>query len=1267
MNPGAFVAGGGGDGGGGGGKGGKNGSGNEGAGDGSGDENAEGDGNGADACGEGSTGSCTSCGNTLTAGDPVNVATGEMFTVPAEDLFLRGFINLRFSRRFSSEGLHRQVGFGPGWVHSLAWTLEETRRQVIVTSSQFRVEFDKPVGPGAATFNGAWHLQRVGDGYRVRPGTEFSHYFVPESSGSKLYRLARVSFRNHGAFDLIAKDGRLERILDSAGREILFAWNRDRIQSISVPAPNGQTLTFARYSYDARGDLVAATDADGNRVEYAYDEQHRMVRLRYGTGLTFHFVYDGAGRCIETWGDYPDGKDVALADDLPELLADGSTPARGIYHCRLDFIDANYSEVHNSVGTKRVGAAPNGLVESGVSPEGGVHSRTFNVLGRVMEEEDPLGVVTRYTYHNSGKLESLTIEDETTTFERDPEGRVLGATDAAGGEIRYTRDRYGNIDGIRDQNGAFWSYRLDARGRVTHVVDPCGGQTALTFDDHGNCTSRTDPRGNTVRWEYDYWGRRVATIGPGGERAVWSRSPAGRLVAVTDYLGRTKHSSYDALGNLISVTTPDGRTTRFEWGGLRWLARVHLPDGGVIKRRFNREGQLCELEDPSGAVHRLDRDSVGRPLAEVTFDGRSRRAEYDLRGWQILLEEGARRIEMTRDHHGRIVEALTDDDEARNFAYSARGDLVRFENQGVVVCWERDAVGNIVRQTQEVDGRSYEVVSDYDPMTRQVRRRTSLGHEVQIKRGPAGHVDEIWTGGERVLQVQRDAAGDPVERVLSGGAKVLDDHDAMNRLVRRAVLPAHGEPSAPVEEPEWLGARDELSITYSYDAMDEVHSITRGVNDYLEYTYDGTRHVLEETDGRAERRLSVDAAGNYHEVDGPVRSYQMGNRLIRRGNTVYDYDERGALVSRREAQEDGKERETLFEWDGYGMLSAVALPDGRRVEFQYDAYARRVSKRVLGRLPEGTWQIVEHTHYVWDLISLVHEVDVLTETVRTTYLFDDHRNECPFAQSSDGADWTYFIEDLNGAPEVLVSGEGDRVGGYRKDLFGWREEADGERTPFRNPGQFADEETGLYYNRYRYYDPDTGAFISPDPIGPHGGLNPYGYGPNPIAWFDPMGWAHTMTVTSASGVNGVSVGDTFVSGMGPDCPDPLRSRARCHTERKLAHTLREANPNGAPGGRITVQGELPPCPNCHRAMQRLADDMRGSDPNADPFEIEYQYGPDHSESVTYSSGSSPSFTDSDLETAYAMTPTARTDSHGEPFGYEYTSWSNAQKGYKNAK
>ena len=63
------------------------------------------------------------------------------------------------------------------------------------------------------------------------------------------------------------------------------------------------------------------------------------------------------------------------------------------------------------------------------------------------------------------------------------------------------------------------------------------------------------------------------------------------------------------------------------------------------------------------------------------------------------------------------------------------------------------------------------------------------------------------------------------------------------------------------------------------------------------------------------------------------------------------------------------------------------------------------------------------------------------------------------------------------------------------------------RNPLRFQGQYFDTETGLHYNRYRYYDPQVGRFISKDPIGFAGGLNVYAYAPNPVGWVDPFGLA----------------------------------------------------------------------------------------------------------------------------------------------------------------
>ncbi|WP_420907018.1 RHS repeat-associated core domain-containing protein [Variovorax boronicumulans] len=74
----------------------------------------------------------------------------------------------------------------------------------------------------------------------------------------------------------------------------------------------------------------------------------------------------------------------------------------------------------------------------------------------------------------------------------------------------------------------------------------------------------------------------------------------------------------------------------------------------------------------------------------------------------------------------------------------------------------------------------------------------------------------------------------------------------------------------------------------------------------------------------------------------------------------------------------------------------------------------------------------------------------------------------------------------------------------------------GLKNPIRFQGQYLDEETGLHYNRFRYYDPMVGRFVSKDPIGLLGGSNTHAFAPNPVQWIDPLGLSNKKTSAAPS-------------------------------------------------------------------------------------------------------------------------------------------------------
>ena len=106
----------------------------------------------------------------------------------------------------------------------------------------------------------------------------------------------------------------------------------------------------------------------------------------------------------------------------------------------------------------------------------------------------------------------------------------------------------------------------------------------------------------------------------------------------------------------------------------------------------------------------------------------------------------------------------------------------------------------------------------------------------------------------------------------------------------------------------------------------------------------------------------------------------------------------------------------------------------------------------------------------------------------------------------------YHLDQLN-TPRFVTNNNAEVVWQNQADVYGYEElKAESELNkensftqPIRFQGQYLDEESGLHYNRYRYYSPKQQRFINQDPIGLVGGINHYQYAPNPVNWVDPFG------------------------------------------------------------------------------------------------------------------------------------------------------------------
>jgi RHS repeat-associated protein len=228
-----------------------------------------------------------------------------------------------------------------------------------------------------------------------------------------------------------------------------------------------------------------------------------------------------------------------------------------------------------------------------------------------------------------------------------------------------------------------------------------------------------------------------------------------------------------------------------------------------------------------------------------------------------------------------------------------------------------------------------------------------------------------------------------------------------------------------------------------------------------------------------------------------------------------------------------------YEWNGAGMLAKVVRPDGKTVEFGYDALGRRVWKKYGTKTTKWMWDGNVPVHEWVEVDPAVEDPAAQQEAVAwdvglfdRKHLLSKRSAQGPPPPETSGTSnapitWVFepesfaplakltaterfgIVTDHLGTPTAMLDEQGQTAWSADINVYGDLRNVVGEKAacPFRWPGQYEDEETGLYYNRFRYYDPEAGAYVSKDPIGLFGDLNSRSYVQDPLSSTDSRGLA----------------------------------------------------------------------------------------------------------------------------------------------------------------
>lgn len=986
----------------------------------------------------------------------VDITTGTTMFF-ATDFRLPGYLTLEFERVYQS-AVTREGPLGYGWSHNLDLRLIIGSEGISFQDEEARlVQFDL-IAAGDASYNpqDGLTLERVGREFSVLTPDRIKYVFAslsPRLPNTLL--LNRIEDLNGNALTFEYADGLIAIVTDSVNRRLLFKHDLyGRLTDIILSAAHAaeQNLRLVGYRYNEHGDLVTVLDALDKPYTFEY-ENHLMIKNTNRNGKSFYFQYDNQNRCIRTWKD------------------------RGVKLTQIRYDDkTNKRLVIDSLGNSTV------------------YQIGDNSL--VAKETDPLGAETTYLYDANDDLLIATDDEGLLTesaIQYDHQKNPILEVDPAGNSTFYSHNELNQLTELKDAEGNVWQWSYDERGNAVKALTPRGAEWLFEYDHHGYLTTMIEPTGAVVNLAHDPELHTETITDEFGVIVKVEFDRLGRLASTTDGLGNRQLVVHDPVGNLTEVKNPDGSVQQWDHDHEGNAARYHTkmgvdlscdfdgwslctarkyPQNRTVTYEYDSEEEVVTVINQNGESHSFIADPRGDVLEQRFFDGRTERYEYNSRGdiTGIVNNQGLR-LELSYDENSNLVRKSFPDGAELLIEYDQVGRVIAAQYGGNLVQYEYDGHSNVLKETQNEQVLEYE----YDLADNRTAMRLNGNLLCRYRYDSRDRLIALEDAGGRLHTFHYDALDRLILHVFPNGlTKVFTYNDS--------ALTRH-------EQILTLDGKIMIDRLWQLDPEGNIRELLIDRTDRLNFTYDELEQIttVKKNDAKV-AEFKYDPAGNLTSVNARDFQYGPGNRLVHADGVDYEYDLEGNITLQHAAG-----LTTHYDYDAKGQLIRILHPSGETTEYGYDPLGRRLYKLHAG---------VE-TRYVWDDTVIVAEI--VNGEVTMVYLFEP---DTFFPIEMLQAERAYFFDTNHlAAPLHLVNEQGIVVWKADYEVYGkvTISAAPEVRNPFRLAGQYHDEESGLYYNFYRYYDASIGRYISFDPSGIDAGLNGYQYTLNPLTWVDPWG------------------------------------------------------------------------------------------------------------------------------------------------------------------
>ncbi|MDW8852413.1 RHS repeat-associated core domain-containing protein [Flavobacterium sp. MMLR14_040] len=1057
--------------------------------------------------------------------EPVNLINGAVI-YEGSDFDITGPIALNWERRWYSDSAYTGwLGHGVHCVYDRAVELYPEDDALGLRMDDGRIVAFPSLLPEEEFYlrQEKTTLKRTADGYQAYDHKGKLFYDFTLFDGKK-YQLTQIT--NHDGLCIIFEftGYRLNKIIDTAGREIKVSTINGLIQKLELEGPEGDELLIA-YEYDEHQNMSAIIDALGKPTVIKF-HNHLMVEKTDRNGQTFYWEYDAKNRCVHTWGD--GGWQEGWLEYHPEEGYNLVTDANGA-------VTTYYYE-------------PNQLVTQVKDPMGNSVFYDYTEFMELYREIDQEGRITGFIYDEKGNKTGTVYPDGTEEMMiYDDQNRPSIAIDPEGQKTIYLYHAQ-NPNQLKtiiapDKTSTHFTYNADG---LLATVAKNNNELELIYDEQYNLIEWRENEKKLKTWEYDHRGRVRAIYTPMQMADYFSYDALDRVRQIVEKDSNVIQFSYDSYDDVVALKD-NKNSIKFTYTPLGSLS-TREQNGVKVRFDYDKMEQLVGIKNEDHEAYYFVRNKAGYIVKETAFDGIEKKYSRNLAGEVTRIDHGdGKYTEYEQDALGRITRADYHDGTWETYSYNKNGQLIEAVNQNVSIYFERDAVGRIIKETQkqqlDADENGITLTSTYNVLGQRTRLSTSLGADINTHYNQKGELERIEAQSNELKEqhqawettLKRDDLGREIERFATGGLHIKTSYNNSGKQKEQEVF-ANGKRT---------GAR-----FYNWDTNQQLRSAVNQMTQSLTYfDYDDFGNLAKASyDGKEELYKTPDAVGNlYKTIDRSDRKYGKGGKLLKDEKYYYKYDKLGNLIhksprditkplvfekatnffdklignkaeeaSLQEEHEQWQDGDTAYNWLANGMLESVKKPDGKTVSFEYDALGRRTAK-IANK---------EINRYVWDGNVLLHEWKYdLKQRPKLIVVDEDNLVYDKPEPIENLITWVYeggsfvpsakivgeekysIINDYIGRPIQAYNEKGDLVWETDYDIYGGLRNLKGDRSfiPFRQLGQYEDIETALYYNRHRYYSPETGRYLSQDPIGLEGGSAFYSYVRDTNFWIDIFG------------------------------------------------------------------------------------------------------------------------------------------------------------------